>query len=254
MARPGGSTTSSCRTGDSAAAGCPRRLASTSAPAWIRSPLRSRSTRLATEGRRPRPSCSVRAWTSVRRTTPRRPRRRKARPAGSSREMDCANARGRSGRRFRPRPSTRAGRAPGLATLARRRLAGTAAAPAARQRVRRPAPQRPPAARRSTPLLLETAVLCAATAINDEADIAWELFLSLHAVRERLVDWKPSSACARPPRPSLGPAARARRSPCLGRRSHGSAVVAVSRGRVARALAGLGAGGLRRLGRPARVP
>jgi DNA-binding CsgD family transcriptional regulator len=32
----------------------------------------------------------------------------------------------------------------------------------------------------------ETEVLCAATAINDEADIAWELFLSLHAVRERL--------------------------------------------------------------------
>jgi DNA-binding CsgD family transcriptional regulator len=32
----------------------------------------------------------------------------------------------------------------------------------------------------------ETEVLCAATAINDEAEIAWELFLSLHAVRERL--------------------------------------------------------------------
>jgi DNA-binding CsgD family transcriptional regulator len=32
----------------------------------------------------------------------------------------------------------------------------------------------------------ETEVLCAATAMNDEADIAWELFLSLHAVRERL--------------------------------------------------------------------
>jgi DNA-binding CsgD family transcriptional regulator len=32
----------------------------------------------------------------------------------------------------------------------------------------------------------ETEVLCAATAINDEVDIAWELFLSLHAVRERL--------------------------------------------------------------------
>ena len=32
----------------------------------------------------------------------------------------------------------------------------------------------------------ETEVLCAAMAINDEADIAWELFLSLHAVRERL--------------------------------------------------------------------
>jgi DNA-binding CsgD family transcriptional regulator len=29
-------------------------------------------------------------------------------------------------------------------------------------------------------------VLVAATAIEDEADIAWELFLSLHAVRERL--------------------------------------------------------------------
>jgi DNA-binding CsgD family transcriptional regulator len=32
----------------------------------------------------------------------------------------------------------------------------------------------------------ETEVLGAATAIDDEADIAWELFLSLHAVRERL--------------------------------------------------------------------
>jgi DNA-binding CsgD family transcriptional regulator len=32
----------------------------------------------------------------------------------------------------------------------------------------------------------ETEVLCAATAMHDEADIAWELFLSLHAVRERL--------------------------------------------------------------------
>ena len=32
----------------------------------------------------------------------------------------------------------------------------------------------------------ETEVLCAATAINDEADIACELFISLHAVRERL--------------------------------------------------------------------
>ena len=32
----------------------------------------------------------------------------------------------------------------------------------------------------------ETEVLRAATAIEDEADIAWELFLSLHAVRERL--------------------------------------------------------------------
>jgi DNA-binding CsgD family transcriptional regulator len=32
----------------------------------------------------------------------------------------------------------------------------------------------------------ETEVLRAATAIEDEADLAWELFLSLHAVRERL--------------------------------------------------------------------
>ena len=32
----------------------------------------------------------------------------------------------------------------------------------------------------------ETEVLRAATVIEDEADIAWELFLSLHAVRERL--------------------------------------------------------------------
>jgi DNA-binding CsgD family transcriptional regulator len=78
--------------------------------------------------------------------------------------------------------------------------------PAARQRARRPAPQRPPAAWRPTraaarggghgfrPETLrrlglsarETEVLCAAMAMNDEADIAWELFLSLHAVRERL--------------------------------------------------------------------
>jgi DNA-binding CsgD family transcriptional regulator len=32
----------------------------------------------------------------------------------------------------------------------------------------------------------ETEVLCAAIRIEDEADIAWELFLSLHAVQERL--------------------------------------------------------------------
>jgi DNA-binding CsgD family transcriptional regulator len=32
----------------------------------------------------------------------------------------------------------------------------------------------------------ETEVLCAAAAIDDEAGLAWELFLSLHAVRERL--------------------------------------------------------------------
>jgi ATP/maltotriose-dependent transcriptional regulator MalT len=32
----------------------------------------------------------------------------------------------------------------------------------------------------------ETEVLRAAAVIQDEADIAWELFLSLHAVRERL--------------------------------------------------------------------
>ena len=32
----------------------------------------------------------------------------------------------------------------------------------------------------------ETEVLRAAAVIEDEADIAWELFLSLHAVRERL--------------------------------------------------------------------
>ena len=32
----------------------------------------------------------------------------------------------------------------------------------------------------------ETEVLCAAAAIEDEREIAWELFLSLHAVRERL--------------------------------------------------------------------
>jgi DNA-binding CsgD family transcriptional regulator len=32
----------------------------------------------------------------------------------------------------------------------------------------------------------ETEVLCAATAIEEEADIAWELCLSLHAVRDRL--------------------------------------------------------------------
>ena len=32
----------------------------------------------------------------------------------------------------------------------------------------------------------ETEVLHAATAIQDEGDIAWELSLSLHAIRERL--------------------------------------------------------------------
>ncbi len=32
----------------------------------------------------------------------------------------------------------------------------------------------------------ETEVLCAAAAIQEEADIAWELYLSLHAVRDRL--------------------------------------------------------------------
>jgi DNA-binding CsgD family transcriptional regulator len=32
----------------------------------------------------------------------------------------------------------------------------------------------------------EIEVLCAATVIDDEAELAWELFLSLHAVRERL--------------------------------------------------------------------
>ena len=32
----------------------------------------------------------------------------------------------------------------------------------------------------------ETEVLCAATRMEEEADIAWELFLSLHAIRERL--------------------------------------------------------------------
>ena len=32
----------------------------------------------------------------------------------------------------------------------------------------------------------EIEVLCAALAIKDEADIAWELCLSLHAVRDRL--------------------------------------------------------------------
>ena len=32
----------------------------------------------------------------------------------------------------------------------------------------------------------ETEVLCAAAAIEEEADIAWELCLSLHAVRDRL--------------------------------------------------------------------
>jgi hypothetical protein len=32
----------------------------------------------------------------------------------------------------------------------------------------------------------ETEVLRAATAMGDEADIAWELFITLHAVRERL--------------------------------------------------------------------
>jgi DNA-binding CsgD family transcriptional regulator len=45
---------------------------------------------------------------------------------------------------------------------------------------------RPEALRRLGLSARETEVLCAATAMHDEADIAWELFLSLHAVRERL--------------------------------------------------------------------
>jgi DNA-binding CsgD family transcriptional regulator len=45
---------------------------------------------------------------------------------------------------------------------------------------------RPEALRRLGLSARETEVLCAATAINDEVDIAWELFLSLHAVRARL--------------------------------------------------------------------
>jgi DNA-binding CsgD family transcriptional regulator len=45
---------------------------------------------------------------------------------------------------------------------------------------------RPEALRRLGLSARETEVLYAATAIHDEADIAWELFLSLHAVRERL--------------------------------------------------------------------
>jgi DNA-binding CsgD family transcriptional regulator len=45
---------------------------------------------------------------------------------------------------------------------------------------------RPEALRRLGLSARETEVLCAATAMADEADIAWELFLSLHAVRERL--------------------------------------------------------------------
>jgi DNA-binding CsgD family transcriptional regulator len=45
---------------------------------------------------------------------------------------------------------------------------------------------RPEALRRLGLNARESEVLCAATAINDEAEIAWELFLSLHAVRERL--------------------------------------------------------------------
>ena len=45
---------------------------------------------------------------------------------------------------------------------------------------------RPEALRRLGLTARETEVLCAATAMRDDADIAWELFLSLHAVRERL--------------------------------------------------------------------
>jgi DNA-binding CsgD family transcriptional regulator len=45
---------------------------------------------------------------------------------------------------------------------------------------------RPEALRRLGLSARETEVLRAATAMPDEADIAWELFLSLHAVRERL--------------------------------------------------------------------
>jgi hypothetical protein len=57
----------------------------------------------------------------------------------------------------------------------------------------------------------ETEVLRAAAATPDEAEIACELFLSLHAVRERLERLEAKLACARPRRPSPGRAARARR-------------------------------------------
>ena len=101
----------------------------------------------------------------------------------------------------------RRGRASRLAARAGRRVARAAAAPAAGQRPRRPAPHRPPAARairtrccsrrqvasfrpdaldRLGLTARETEVLRAATVIEDEAELAWELFLSLHAVRERL--------------------------------------------------------------------
>jgi superfamily II DNA or RNA helicase len=57
----------------------------------------------------------------------------------------------------------------------------------------------------------ETEVLCAALAIEDEADIAWELCLSLHAVRDRSHTWKPSSAYTPPPTRSTERYARAAR-------------------------------------------
>ena len=61
----------------------------------------------------------------------------------------------------------------------------------------------------------ETEVLCAALAIEDEADIAWELCLSLHAVRDRLARLEASSAYTPPPTQSTERSARAARQPAV---------------------------------------
>jgi DNA-binding CsgD family transcriptional regulator len=105
----------------------------------------------------------------------------------------------------------------------------------------------------------ETEVLFAATAMNDEANIAWEWFLSLHAVRERLAHLEAKLGV----RTAAEGVARERvESGCTGGNAaeasstpaSGDQGAAVSRGRVGRALAGLGGGGPRHLGRPARAP
>jgi hypothetical protein len=57
----------------------------------------------------------------------------------------------------------------------------------------------------------ETEVLRAANAIEDEAEIVWELFLSPTPCAIGSRAWKRSSACAPPPRPSPARSARAHR-------------------------------------------
>jgi len=55
----------------------------------------------------------------------------------------------------------------------------------------------------------ETEVLRAATVIDDETELAWELFLSLHAVRERLARLEAKLGVRSPATPSPGRCATA---------------------------------------------